>query len=170
MEGSGNYIGTPCAVVLCVDGAQSRISGELYHGYSRDGIPFNGVEDAFLLMEDFFNRLKYPFPGTESRSFLKKQHTNGEAEMTRMMGDAELLKNTVTEGRSSSGCSTASTVAGRGGHLGGAAEDRTLPLSPGAAEADRRGAGRGRSGGRRGADTDTDRIGEQDPWRNMRTT
>ena len=92
MEGSGNYIGTPCAVVLCVDGAQSRISGELYHGYSRDGIPFNGVEDAFLLMEDFFNRLKYPFPGTESRSFLKKQHTNGEAEMTRMMGDAELLK------------------------------------------------------------------------------
>lgn len=92
MEGSGNYIGTPCAVILCVDKAKGRISGELYHGYSGSGIPFNGVEDAFLIMEDFYDRLRYPFPGTESRSFIKKKPTNGEAEMTRMMGDAELLK------------------------------------------------------------------------------
>lgn len=91
MEGSESYIGSPCAVVLCIQSG-ARISGELYHGYSRDGIPFVGIEDAFLIMEDFFDRLRYPFPGTESRSFTKKKHIHTEARMTRMLGDTELLK------------------------------------------------------------------------------
>lgn len=92
MEQAQNYIGTPCAVVLCIDSDAGRLGGILYHGYSKTGIPFCGVEDAFLIMEDFYNRLRFPFPGTESRSFTKKSSEKPEARMTRMMRDEELLR------------------------------------------------------------------------------
>lgn len=92
MKDSGNYIGTPCAVVLCVNSYGQKLCGNLYHAYRRDGIPFSGVEKVFLEMEDFYNQLQFPFPGTEDRSFLKEKTQRRKERMVRVMKDEELLK------------------------------------------------------------------------------
>lgn len=92
MENVKMYIGTPCAVILCFDSYGQKISGRLYHGYSWGGIPFSSVERAFLCMEDFYNSIQFPFPGTEDRSFLEKRTGSRKERMTRMMKDEELLK------------------------------------------------------------------------------
>lgn len=95
MEAMGcinNYTGTPCAVILCVDSCEGQIRGILYHAYSLEGIPFSGLERAFLEMEHFYDRLQFPFPGTEDRSFLGRERKCRKERMARVMGDEELLK------------------------------------------------------------------------------
>lgn len=92
MSGSGNYIGTPCGVVLCVDHGRTRgPEGRLYHLYQTEPILFSGMTEAVLLMEDFFDRLGYPFPGTEERSFIRPRKKPERERMTRVMSDDMIL-------------------------------------------------------------------------------
>ena len=94
MESSGRYIGTPNGIVLCVDqNNDGIIKGRLYHGYSRENIPFRGCENIIKTAEELFNALGFPHVGTGDRDidgglrrFQKKEG------MTRVMRDEELLE------------------------------------------------------------------------------
>lgn len=98
MDNKESYIGSPCAVVMCVDAAGVRISGRLYHAYKEGAVSFFGMENAFPIMESFFNRIRCPFPDTETHSFFYKKIGRDEdrsqqgKRMMRVMKDDELLK------------------------------------------------------------------------------
>lgn len=92
MSKADNYIGSPCAVIMCVDAYDVQIRGRLYHAYRRKAIPFTGMEKVFLSMEELFNNLKFPFPGTEDRSFIRKKKILQEKRMIKVMNDDELLR------------------------------------------------------------------------------
>lgn len=94
MGADGCYIGTPNGIVLCVtqydDG---MIGGRLYHGYSREGIPFRGYEDIIRTAEELFNGLGFPYMGTGDRDINGQTRKARKKEgMTRVMRDDELLE------------------------------------------------------------------------------
>ncbi len=65
MKAAGHYIGTPNGIVLCISHKDGEIvRGCLYHGYSREGIPFYGYEEVIKIAEQFFNALGFPHMGT----------------------------------------------------------------------------------------------------------
>lgn len=86
------YIGSPCGVVLCVDSCLPQIRGRLYHGYVHQMIPFQGIEKVLFLMDDLFDSMQFPFPGTENRSFLQKEKKTEKRRMRKVMEDEELLR------------------------------------------------------------------------------
>lgn len=98
MNHSENYIGTPWGIVLCIDHYQSeRIKGRIYHRYQTEPIQFNRMTEALFAIDNFFDRLGYPFPGTESHSFVKR-HKEPKINMTRKLSDEEMLKNQGDKG------------------------------------------------------------------------
>ncbi len=87
------YIGTPWGVVLCVDVSASQgISGRMYHGYHREGIPFSCLEQAFLVMDDFYDRMGCPFNGTQARTFVQHRKNLEKERMVEVMDREELLR------------------------------------------------------------------------------
>ena len=87
------YIGAPNGVVLCIDGARGgQLQGMLYHSYSLVGMPFTTIDQMTMMMEHLYDWLKFPHPGTNSRSFVpeKKDLTTNE-ERNRIMSDEALL-------------------------------------------------------------------------------
>lgn len=94
MAEAGRYMRTPNGMVLCVghrDGG--TIEGCLYHGYSREGIPFRGYEDILKIAENFFNELGFPHRGTGDRDIRGRTHNSRKKEgMTRVMSEEELLE------------------------------------------------------------------------------
>lgn len=86
------YIGSPCGVVLCIDSCVPQIRGRLYHGYAQQMLPFQGIEKALFLMDDLFDSMQFPFPGTENRSFLSKKKKIQKRRMRKVMSDEELLR------------------------------------------------------------------------------
>lgn len=93
MEAARHYIGTPNGIVLCVSWYQGgMIEGRLYHGYSREGIPFWGYEEIIKTAEAFFNALGFPHMGTGERDIRGYTHRFQKTEgMKRVMRDDELL-------------------------------------------------------------------------------
>lgn len=71
MSTSQLYVGNPCGVVLCIDGRNRnyKVTGRIYHGYRLEAIEFNGMAEAILYMERFYDEMRYPFPGTTTRHF-----------------------------------------------------------------------------------------------------
>lgn len=94
MAGTGRYIGTPTGFVLCVNSnSRGTIEGELYHGYSREGIPFRGYEDIIRTAEELFNALGFPHMGTSDRDIHGQVHSYPKKEgMTKVMKDEEMLE------------------------------------------------------------------------------
>ena len=94
MAAAGHYIGTPNGIVLCVSRYQGgMIEGRLYHGYSREGIPFQGCEEIIKTAEGFFNALGFPRMGTGERDIGGCTRRFQKAEgMKRVMRDDELLE------------------------------------------------------------------------------
>ena len=87
------YTGAPNGVVLCIRESRSdAMRGELYHSYSTASIPFENAQQMVLEMEKLYDRLNFPHPGTNERSFTKP-HKNGEhiTEKDKIMKDEELL-------------------------------------------------------------------------------
>ena len=87
------YIGAPNGVVLCVNKAKGgELSGVFYHSYSRKPVPFEGIGQMTLRMEKLYDWLRFPFPGTNERSFgeIEKQ-TARTPERRKIMLDDELL-------------------------------------------------------------------------------
>lgn len=99
MGNGGKYIGAPNGIVLCVDRrADGRTRGRMFHSYSRTPIPITSIEGMALSMEELFDRLGFPFPGENERSFVSDNKTTGSddrrrrEEMVKVMNDEELLK------------------------------------------------------------------------------
>ena len=87
------YIGTPNGVVLCVNGVSGgELCGEFYHSYSPDPVPFSGIGQMTLRMEKLFDWLRFPYPGTNERSFgEEKKLKRIKNERKRIMSDKSLL-------------------------------------------------------------------------------
>lgn len=94
MAGTGHYIGTPNGIVLCVsqnDGGM--IKGCLYHGYSKEGIPFCGYEEVIKTAEEFFNALGFPHKTTGDRDIRGHTYNYRKKEgVARIMDDKKLLE------------------------------------------------------------------------------
>lgn len=96
MEKSQWYIGTPNGVVMCVDNmVEHQPQGRFYHAYSREGARFRTVEQFLTGLEQFYNWINFPYPGTNDRTFINaggaKILHGSLAERTKIMKDEELL-------------------------------------------------------------------------------
>ena len=98
VNNTGNYIGTPWGIILCVDYYRDeKINGRIYHRYQTEPIRIGGMLEAVFEINAFFERLGYPFPGTESHYFIKHEKTQ-RIKMTRKLSDEEMLKNNGEKG------------------------------------------------------------------------
>ena len=87
-----SYIGSPNGVVLCVDRiSRHRMTGRLYHRYSKQVIPFVSGEQAVFLMEQLFDSLQFPYPSTLERSFSEELKSAPTSRQERLMNDEDLL-------------------------------------------------------------------------------
>lgn len=96
MERSQWYIGAPNGVVMCVDHmAKNQPEGRFYHAYSREGAEFESVEQLLARLEQFYNWINYPYPGTNERTFIQNRQDRTPCvsltERTKIMKDEELL-------------------------------------------------------------------------------
>ena len=99
MERFQHYIGTPSGVVLCVNQMEkNNLQGWFYHAYSRKAVPVTCFNDLWFKMEELFDTIHFPFPGTEERSFIgkrrknpEKQETVGALERKKVMSEKEML-------------------------------------------------------------------------------
>ena len=87
------YIGAPNGVVICADcRTAAGISGRLYHSYRTDEQTFGDFEQMVSLMEELFNALNFPHPGTNERNFTPVQKTGEHyTERQKVMKDESLL-------------------------------------------------------------------------------
>ena len=94
MTMTGRYIGTPNGIILCVSKrCRDMIEGCLFHGYSKEGIPFHNYEEIIKAAENLFNALGFPHMGTGDRDICGRTHTYQKKEgMTRVMKDEDLLQ------------------------------------------------------------------------------
>lgn len=98
VSNTGNYIGTPWGIILCVDYYRDeKINGRIYHRYQTEPIRIGGMLEAVFEIDAFFDRFGYPFPGTESHYFIKHEKTQ-RIKMTRKLSDEEMLKNNGEQG------------------------------------------------------------------------
>ena len=89
------YIGSPNGVILCVD---KRLNGEtigrIYHAYSKEAIHISGMEEMIVYLEGFFDRLGFPFPGTDEKTFrISGKKTEREERMIKVMREEDILEN-----------------------------------------------------------------------------
>ena len=91
------YIGAPNGVVICIrENNDGELAGEFYHSYSTEPVPFQGIGQMTLRMEKLFDWLHFPYPGTNSRSFLPvkppaEKNNNNPPERKKIMSDEMLL-------------------------------------------------------------------------------
>lgn len=95
MEKRKYYIGSPNGVVLCVDRRRSgETEGRIYHAYSKEAIHISGLEEMIVYLDSFFDRLAFPFPGTEDKTFYIPEKKTGRGErMIKVMREEDILKN-----------------------------------------------------------------------------
>lgn len=93
MSRSQWYIGAQNGVVLCINAVNGGdLSGEFYHSYSERSVPFCGIGQMMLRMEKLYDYLRFPFPGTNFRSFgEEKKLTRLTEERKKIMTDDALL-------------------------------------------------------------------------------
>lgn len=93
MDRSQWYIGAPNGIVACVNGRRDgELYGRFFHGYGEAPVPFASTAQLIHRMESFFDWLRFPFPGTNIRSFgEEKQLQRITKERKKIMTDDELL-------------------------------------------------------------------------------
>lgn len=92
MARSGHYIGTPNGIVLCADRYENGVlAGRLYHGYEKEGIPFQGYEKVAWIAEDLFNSLDFPHAGNGDRDINGSTRDYCKRKLVRVLKDDELL-------------------------------------------------------------------------------
>ena len=70
------YIGAPNGVILCVDALGSGGPvGRLFHSYRTDAVEFGGADQMIFHMEELYNALNFPHPGTNDSMFVN--HMDG---------------------------------------------------------------------------------------------
>lgn len=93
MERSQWYIGSPAAVVLCVDEKIGPgIRGRIYHAYDREALRVVSMEQILFELEGFYDAIGFPHPTTNDRTFQGEiQHKSRRAGREKVMSDEELL-------------------------------------------------------------------------------
>ena len=88
-----HYIGAPNGVVLCIrEYNDGELTGEFYHSYNQRPVPFQGIGQMTRRMEQLYDWLRFPYPGTNSRTFGREKKLERQTEeRTRIMSDEELL-------------------------------------------------------------------------------
>ena len=95
MGRSQRYIGSPNGIVLCIDRveAKRRMSGRFYHRYQRTETVFENTDQMLFQFEQFFDRIRFPYPTTSERTFQERTvEKKGSQERAEMMSDEELLR------------------------------------------------------------------------------
>lgn len=93
MVRQGHYIGAPNGIVLCIDSNdKGTIEGQLYHGYKKEGIPFQSYEKVLQASEEFFNALGFPHAGNGDRDIYGHVHDYRKKELVKVLKDEELLE------------------------------------------------------------------------------
>ena len=92
-ERTQHYIGAPNGVVLCIRRLEEgEPEGEFYHSYSHRPVPFRSVGQMVKRMEQLYDWLRFPYPGTNSRSFGEEKKLERQTEeRIKTMTDEELL-------------------------------------------------------------------------------
>ena len=87
------YLGAPNAVVICLREVRTEgLIGCFYHRYSPDPVPFHSSDQMTLRMEELYDWLWFPHPGSNERSFFpKKNNVRHETERKKIMSDESLL-------------------------------------------------------------------------------
>lgn len=90
------YLGSPNAVVLCInefitDEGQSHIRGVMYHSYQEEGTPFENLDEMTMHMEELYDRLGFPHPTTNSRSFVDVKPNYVHVREEKIMSDDQVL-------------------------------------------------------------------------------
>ena len=87
------YIGTPNGVVLAIDGRVGPyIRARYYTSYSREEHPVSSWDQLFFELEKFYDDLRFPFPTTNTRSFIEEpKRSYPEPRKAKVMKDEELL-------------------------------------------------------------------------------
>ena len=93
VEDSQRYIGVPNGVVFCVDHVIDRQpTGRFYQAYSRMATEIAGMDELIFKMEQFLDSIQFPYPSTETRTFVgSRREALTNQERTKMMSDEELL-------------------------------------------------------------------------------
>ena len=92
MNRSQAYLGIPNAVVLCVDSYDPFIKGRFYHHYSKDALIYEGMSHLLLQMEEFYDDMRFPFPGNNERHFVDRKESLMKEELNRELEDQEMLE------------------------------------------------------------------------------
>lgn len=94
MERTQWYLGVPNGVVLCVDDLSESKEpvGRLYHAYNKEMMRFSNMDEVVFCMERLYDGLRFPYPTTNTRSFLAKSSRKSLGqERRKIMRDEELL-------------------------------------------------------------------------------
>lgn len=91
------YIGAPNGVVLCINQRHGcELAGDFYHSYQAEPVPFMDLGQMTLLMEKFFDDLRFPHPGTNERNFYPQNKNypplQDQQERKKIMSDEQLLQ------------------------------------------------------------------------------
>ncbi len=88
-----HYIGAPNGVVLCIrEHNDGELTGEFYHSYNQRPVPFQGIGQMTKRMEQLYDWLRFPYPGTNSRTFGREKKLERQTEeRKKIMSDEELL-------------------------------------------------------------------------------
>ena len=88
------YIGVPNGIILCIDAVKNSVmSGRIYHGYRKQPLYFQSLEQMVRYAGDFFDEIGFPVADTNSRSFLEHHCAYHKAnKKQRILSDAELMR------------------------------------------------------------------------------
>ena len=90
------YLGSPNAVVLCINELKSydgqfHLCGEMYHSYSENPEYFENAEQMTMHMEALYDRLGFPQRTTIERSFIKTEPYYTHSQEEKVMKDEQVL-------------------------------------------------------------------------------
>ena len=88
------YIGAPNGVIICVDHRNGcELQGRLYHRFSAEPVDYTDLGQMTLLMERLYDDLRFPFSGTNERSFSESESKlQTRQERKEQMSDDKLLQ------------------------------------------------------------------------------
>ncbi len=94
-EKTQNYLGIRNGVVVCVDqlDEHDNFRGKFFHAYDSEPVVFSDEMELLQKLDEFFNKLQFPFAATTPRSFTKTSHNSLRArtEEEKVMSDKEVL-------------------------------------------------------------------------------
>lgn len=87
------FYGVPNLVCICIDRVlDGDAAGRLYHYYQAAPIPFHGLSDMMLTMDQFYDDLRYPQAEMENRRFGGTVKSEGGRRMKKVQSAVEMTE------------------------------------------------------------------------------